>query len=132
MVRFVRGSRRNAERYLKKRGLARPRIPWTRINEIKAQAREGRSPSAVPSGPRRFDPLPWVSALYLLSAAVGAGVAIRDDMPGEFAGRRSGRSASADFFRGTGTALSPGLAMLAAQAVLTVLSARGGHGGPPG
>jgi len=126
MVRFVRGSRQNAERYLEKRGLTRPSIPWNRINEIKAQAREGGRPPVVPSGPRRFDPLPWVSALYLLSAAVGAGVAIRDGLPGEFAGRKSGRSASADFFRGTGTALSPGLAMLAAQSVLTVLSTRGG------
>ncbi len=126
MVRFVRGSRQNAERYLKKRGLTRPSIPWNRINEIKAQAREGGRPPVVPSGPRRFDPIPWVSALYLLSAAVGAGVAIREGMPGEFAGRKSGRSASTDFFRGAGTALSPGLAMLSAQSVFTVLSTRGG------
>ena len=132
LVRFVRGSRQNAERYLKKRGLARPSIPWTKINEIKAQARQDKPLSALPSGPRRFDPLPWVSALYLLSAAVGAGVAIREGMPGDFLGRKSGRSASADFLRGTGTALSPGLAMLAAQAVLTVLSARGGKTGTAG
>ena len=132
LVRFVRGSRQNAERYLKKRGLARPSIPWNRINEIKAQARQDKRPPAVPSNPRRFDPLPWVSALYLLSAAVGANVAIREGMPGEFAGKRSGRSASADFFRGTGTALSPGLAMLAAQSALTVLSTRGGKAGMAG
>jgi hypothetical protein len=132
LVRFVRGSRQNAERYLKKRGLARPSIPWNRINEIKAQARQDKRLPAVPSGPRRFDPLPWVSALYLLSAAVGAVVAIREGMPGEFLGRKSGRGASADFFRGTGTALSPGLAMLAAQSVLTVLSTRGGKAGMAG
>lgn len=132
LVRFVRGSRQNAERYLKKRGLARPSIPWNRINEIKAQAQQDRRPSVVPSGPRRFDPLPWVSALYLLSAAVGAGVAIREGMPGEFLGRKSGRSASEDFFRGTGTALSPGLAMLATQSVLTVLSTRADKAGTAG
>jgi hypothetical protein len=67
-----------------------------------------------------------------LSAAIGAGVAIREDMPGEFLGRKSGRDASADFFRGTGTALSPGLAMLAAQSVLTVLSTRSGKAGTAG
>ncbi len=53
-------------------------------------------------------------------------------MPGEFLGRKSGRNASADFFRGTGTALSPGLAMLAAQSLLTVLSTRGGKAGMAG
>ena len=132
LVRFVRGSRQNAERYLKKRGLARPSIPWNRINEIKAQARQDKRPPAVPSGPRRIDPLPWVSALYLLSAALGAGVAIRKGMPGEFLGRRSGRSASGDFFRGTGTALSPGLVMLVVQLVLTVLSTWGGKVGTAG
>jgi hypothetical protein len=34
---------------------------------------------------------------------------------------------SADFFRGGGTALSSGLPMMAAQAVFTVLSTRGGR-----
>jgi len=63
---------------------------------------------------------------------VCASVAIREAMPGEFAGRKSGRSASAAFFRGTGTALSPGLAMLAAQSALTVLSTRGGKAGMAG
>jgi hypothetical protein len=37
-VRFFTGSRRNAARYLKKRGLARPRIPWGEINAVKKQA----------------------------------------------------------------------------------------------
>lgn len=48
MVRFVRGSRSNARRYLKKRGLARPSAPWGRINEIKDQAREDGRPRAAP------------------------------------------------------------------------------------
>jgi hypothetical protein len=37
-VRFFTGSRRNAARYLKKRGLARPRIPWDDVNAVKKQA----------------------------------------------------------------------------------------------
>jgi hypothetical protein len=131
MVRFVTGSRRNTKRYLKKRGLARPRIPWKAINEIKAQIeQEKRSAGVSPvSSP---DLLTWVSALYLLAAVIGATMAIREDLPGEFAGRFSRQSASADFFRGTGTALSPGLAMLSAQSILTVLSTRGGKAGTAG
>src|SRR5215213_6932613 len=61
--------------------------------------------------------LPWVSALYLLTAVIGAVMAIREDLPGEFADITSGNSASADFFRGTGTALSPGLTMLCAHMI---------------
>jgi hypothetical protein len=34
-IRFFVGSRRNAARYLKNRGLARPQIPWDEINAIK-------------------------------------------------------------------------------------------------
>lgn len=41
MARFFIGSRRNARRYLKRRGLARPRIPWDEINAVKAQALAG-------------------------------------------------------------------------------------------
>jgi len=37
MARFFIGSRRNARRYLKKRGLARPSIPWDEINAAKEQ-----------------------------------------------------------------------------------------------
>ena len=35
MIRFLAGSRRNAGRYLKKRGLKRPHIPWDEINAAK-------------------------------------------------------------------------------------------------
>lgn len=45
MVRFVTGSRRSAKRYLEKRNLPRPRIPWEEINAIKAQARAGEDES---------------------------------------------------------------------------------------
>ena len=34
-VTFLRTSRRNADRYLKKRNLPRPAIPWDQINEVK-------------------------------------------------------------------------------------------------
>lgn len=43
MVRFVLASRRSAKRYLEKRGLPRPRIPWAEVQEIKAQTRTGES-----------------------------------------------------------------------------------------
>ncbi len=131
MARFVTGSRRNAKRYLQKRGLSRPRIPWKAINEIKAQAQQERDSSSMTSAPAPHL-LPWVSALYLLTAALGAAVAIREELPGEFAGRTSGRAASADFLWGTGTALSPGLAMLFAQLVLTIMSTREGRVGMGG
>ena len=39
MVRFILASRRSAKRYLEKRGLSRPRIPWQEVQEIKAKAR---------------------------------------------------------------------------------------------
>jgi hypothetical protein len=96
-------------------------------NEIKEEDHLAGVPSVSPP-----DRLPLVSALYLLAATIGAALAIREDLPGEFAGRTSGHSASADFFRGTGTALSPGLAMLSAQSILTVLSTRGGKAGTAG
>jgi hypothetical protein len=38
MMRFFVRSRRNARRYLEKRGLARPRIPWDEINAAKKEA----------------------------------------------------------------------------------------------
>jgi hypothetical protein len=47
MVRFVTGSRMNARRYLQKRGLPRPRIPWDEVNAIKAQARGGGPPDGA-------------------------------------------------------------------------------------
>jgi hypothetical protein len=131
MVRFVTGSRRNAKRYLEQRGLARPRISWKAINEIKAQIKEGDRSAGVPSVSTP-DRLSFVSALYLLTATIGAAIAIREDLSGEFAGRTSGHSASAAFFTGTGTALSPGLVALAAQSILTVLSTRGGKAGTAG
>ena len=84
--------------------------------------------------PPRFDKLlSWVCALWLLNALTGAAVAIRENLPGELiAGVFTGRDASAEFFKGPGTALSPGLAHIAAQAVFAVLSTRGGRAGRAG
>jgi hypothetical protein len=47
MVRFVAGARKTARRYLEKRGMPRPRIPWDEINAIKAQIQEGGPPSGT-------------------------------------------------------------------------------------
>ena len=85
----------------------------------------------TPSGPDKM--LSWVCTLWLLNAATGAVVAIREDLPGELiAGVFTGRDVSAEFFEGPGTALSPGLAHIAAQAVFAVLSTRGGRVGEAG
>jgi hypothetical protein len=85
----------------------------------------------TPPGPDKM--LSWVCTLWLLNAATGAAVAIREDLPGELiAGVFTGRDASAKFFKGPGTALSPGLAHIGAQAVFAVLSTRGGRAGMAG
>ena len=77
--------------------------------------------------------LSLVCALWLLNAATGAAVAIREDLPGELiAGVFTGRDASAEFFMGPGTALSPGLAHIAAQAIFAVLSTRSDRAGKAG
>src|SRR5262249_61058535 len=61
-----------------------------------------------------------VSTAYIANALVGARMAIRDSLPQSPFGIRTGRTPSADFYTGTGTALSPGLPILAAQAVTSV------------
>ena len=85
----------------------------------------------VPPEPDRL--LSWVCALWLLNALTGTAVAIREDLPGELiAGVFVGRDASAEFFKGPGTALSPGLAHIAAQVIFAVLSTHGGRAGMAG
>ncbi|MBA2715093.1 MAG: hypothetical protein H0U55_16265 [Rubrobacteraceae bacterium] len=81
---------------------------------------------------KRLSARSMVCVLWLLNSAIGARVAIRENLPGEFAGMTRWHDPSADFFRGGGTALSPGLPMMAAQAVFTVLSTRGGRAGKIG
>ena len=75
--------------------------------------------------PKRLSALSMVSVLWLLNSAIGARAAIRKDLPAEWiAGLYVGRGASEEFFKGEGTALSPGLPMMIAQALFAVLSAR--------
>jgi len=53
-------------------------------------------------------------------------MAIDEDLPEEFLGRRSENMPQEDFVRGTGTALSPGVKMLTVQMVATLLAGRRG------
>ena len=77
--------------------------------------------------------LPLVCVLWLLNSAIGAVVALREKLPAEWiAGIYVGRDASAEFFKGGGTALSPGLPMMAIQAICTILSTRSGRAGMAG
>ena len=63
-------------------------------------------PREVPPRPNQL--LSWVCVLWLLNALTGAAVAIRENLPGELIGGVfTGRDASAEFFKGPGTALSP-------------------------
>jgi hypothetical protein len=88
-------------------------------------------PEEMPLGPDKL--LSCVCVVWLLNALTGAAVAIREDLPGELIGGVfTGRDASAEFFKGPGTALSPGLAHIAAQALCAVLSRRGGKAGAAG
>jgi hypothetical protein len=82
--------------------------------------------------PKRLSALSMVSVLWLLNAAIGARVAIREDLPQEFAGMTRWHDPSANFFKDGGTALSPGLPMMGAQALFRVLSTRGGRSGKAG
>jgi quercetin dioxygenase-like cupin family protein len=76
--------------------------------------------------------LPLVSALWLLGSTAGAAMAIREGLPARFAGMTRWRDPSPGFFRGAGTALSPGLPMVALQAAFALASARGGRMGKVG
>lgn len=51
MVRFVIGSRRATNRYLRKRGLSRPVVPWREINAIKNRAKESGRARSLGDGP---------------------------------------------------------------------------------
>jgi hypothetical protein len=74
-----------------------------------------------------------VSVLWLLNSAIGARLAIREDLPAEWvADLYVGRDALVGFFKGGGTALSPGLPMMVAQALFAVLSTRGVRAGNAG
>ena len=82
------------------------------------------SPAAAqrPTAARRA-PILVFSSLYTGSALSGAYLAIRDSLPQAPFGIQTGRSPRADFFTGTGTALSPGLPLLLLQAGAVGLTA---------
>ena len=82
---------------------------------------------------KRLSGLSMVSVLWLLNSVIGARVAVKEGLPAEWvAGLYDGQDASTEFFKGTGTALSPGLPMMVAQALFAVLSTRGGRAGITG
>ncbi len=88
-------------------------------------------PTGEPLGPDRL--LSLVCVLWLLNSAIGARVAVKEGLPAEWVGGLyAGRDASAEFFKGTGTALSPGLPMMVAQALFAVLSTHSGRAGTIG
>jgi len=56
---------------------------------------------------------------FLISATIGAQLAITHNLPARFGGLLSGNDVAGDFLLVNGTALSPDLALLLAQLVLT-------------
>jgi len=77
--------------------------------------------------------LSLVSVLWLLNSAIGARVAVKEGLPAEWvAGVYVGQETSAEFFKGTGTALSPGLPMMVMETLFAMLSTRGGRAGTAG
>ena len=64
-----------------------------------------------------------LSAVYIAGALAGAHISFRDNLPEKCLGIDFKRNVRPDFYTGGGTALSPGLPMLVAQAVLTGMTA---------
>ncbi|RPJ24182.1 MAG: hypothetical protein EHM33_18685 [Chloroflexi bacterium] len=72
------------------------------------------------------------SILYMVFALIGAVIAIMENRPAEAGGFSTGLPVLQDFLYGNGTAMSPPLYMLIAQAVLTVLAPRRDRWGAAG
>ena len=81
-------------------------------------AAASRTPAQCPSSGQR-SAVAALSLAYTANAIDGARLAIRDNLYEEPFGIRSGISVSRDFYFGGGTALSPGLPFLVAQAAIT-------------
>jgi hypothetical protein len=66
------------------------------------------------------------SVLYILISLIAASVAISNNLPAQPLGENSGsgRPVLQEFLYGNGTAMSPGLPWLLAQALLTILAIR--------
>ena len=73
-----------------------------------------------------------VSACYLVSASVGAAVAMATHLPARFAGILRGNDVARDFLTLNGTALSPDLALLLCQVALTGCALQTGRAGRAG
>jgi hypothetical protein len=73
--------------------------------------------------------LALVSTLRLLNASAGAAPAIRRGLAANWGGVRHGRDVARDFVGAKGTALSPPLAMMVAQALLAAAALRPGRAG---
>ncbi len=83
--------------------------------------------------PKTSSVLSVICVLWLLNSAIGARIAVKEGLSAKWiAGLYVGRDASTEFFKGGGTALSPGLPMMGAQALFTVLSTRDGRSGKVG
>ena len=88
-------------------------------------------PMGEPLGPDKL--LSLVCVLWLLNSAIGARIAVKEGLSAEWVADLYVRhDASAEFFKGTGTALSPGLPMMVAQVLFTLLSTRSGRAGMVG
>ena len=71
--------------------------------------------------------LMWLTTsviLYMMIALIAAGIAIAENLPSEFAGFRTGLTATQDFVYGMGTALSPPFYLLPIQITLLLLAPR--------
>ena len=64
------------------------------------------------------------SVLYMIIAMIGAIVAITENRPANAGGVSTGLPVLQDFLYGNGTAMSPPLYMMAAQALFTILASR--------
>ncbi len=59
--------------------------------------------------------------LYMMIALIAGGIAIAENLPSEFAGFRTGLTATQDFLYGMGTALSPPFYTLIIQLALLLM-----------
>jgi hypothetical protein len=64
------------------------------------------------------------SVLYMIIAVPGAVLAVLENRPSDSSGVSTGLPVRQDFLYGNGTAMSPALYMLAAQAIFTILAPR--------
>jgi hypothetical protein len=64
------------------------------------------------------------SVLYMIIAVLGAVLAVLENRPSDPSGVSTGLPVRQDFLYGNGTAMSPALYMLAAQAIFTILAPR--------